>query len=97
MAGNGEACSHVAALLFTLSTACACGKSVLAQTAPTRGLPTHIKKVDVRPISAMDFASSTMKKRRLGADASANSEPKALAEPAAPTEDEWTRFFRNLG
>ncbi|KAH7931979.1 hypothetical protein HPB52_025070 [Rhipicephalus sanguineus] len=35
-------------------------------------LPTHIRKLDVRPsIAEMDFASSTMKKRRLGADASA--------------------------
>ncbi|XP_077527601.1 uncharacterized protein LOC144138970 [Haemaphysalis longicornis] len=91
MAGNGEACSHVAALLFYIEY----GVRVRQERSCTDGanswLPTHIKKVDVRPISAMDFASSTMKKRRLGADASANSEPKALAEPAAPTEDEWTR------
>lgn len=47
----------------------------------------------MRPISAMNFASSTMRKRRLGVDASATCEPKAFAEPAAPTEDEWMRFF----
>ncbi|XP_049267563.1 uncharacterized protein LOC125756701 [Rhipicephalus sanguineus] len=60
-------------------------------------LPTHIRKLDVRPsIAEMDFASSTMKKRRLGADASAAREPKSPCRASSthwrlwPCETEYT-------
>lgn len=96
MAGNGEACSHVAALLFYIEYGVRVQKERSCTDGANSWLPTHIKKVDVRPIAAIDFAQSTIKKRCLGDDVSATCEPKALAQPAAPTRDEWMCLFTAL-
>lgn len=65
IAGNGEACSHIAALMFYIE----CGMRIRAEQSCTdrenSWLPAHIKKLRVRPVAEMDFASAAMKKRRL--------------------------------
>lgn len=97
MAGNGDACSHVAALLFYVEYGVRVRQERSCTDSANSWLPRHIRKLDVRPsIAEMDFASSTMKKRRLGADASAAREPKSPCRASSthwrlwPCETEYT-------
>lgn len=98
MAGNGEACSHVAALLFYIEH----GQRLREERSCTDGvnqwLPPHIRKIEARPIAEMDFASSTMKKRRLDGDAfarcAANGPPRTPAPP--PSKEELKKFFDDM-
>ncbi|KAH7969089.1 hypothetical protein HPB52_014573 [Rhipicephalus sanguineus] len=63
MAGNGDACSHVAALLFYVEYGVCVRQERSCTDSANSWLPMHIRKLDVRPsIAEMDFASSTMKK-----------------------------------
>ncbi|XP_064487680.1 uncharacterized protein LOC135399876 [Ornithodoros turicata] len=95
MAGNGEACSHVAALLFYLE----CGHRARVERSCTDGdnswLPAHIRRIETRPVVEMDFASASMKKRRLDGDAASPCELKAVTRTRAPppTKQEWEKFF----
>ncbi|KAH7940247.1 hypothetical protein HPB52_022567 [Rhipicephalus sanguineus] len=62
MAGNGDACSHVAALLFYVEYGVRVRQERSCTDSANSWLPTHIRKLDVRPsIAEMYFASSTMK------------------------------------
>ncbi|XP_049518142.1 kinesin-like protein KIF11 [Dermacentor silvarum] len=56
-------------------------------------LPAHVRKIEAQPVAKMDFASATMKKRRL--DENIDPSPKLSARKPAPppTKDEWSAFF----
>ncbi|KAH7955507.1 hypothetical protein HPB52_001065 [Rhipicephalus sanguineus] len=63
MAGNGDACSDVAALLFYVEYGVCVRQERSCTDSANSWLPMHIRKLDVRPnIAEMDFTSSTMKK-----------------------------------
>ncbi|KAH7981941.1 hypothetical protein HPB52_001918 [Rhipicephalus sanguineus] len=95
MAGNDEACSHVAALLFYVEYGVRVRQERSCTDSTNSWLPTHIRKLDVRHIAKMYFALS-MKKRRLVADVSAAREPKSPCRASSthwrlwPCETEYT-------
>ena len=55
MAGLGEACSHVAAILFTLDANVQAIKSLSCTSVPCSWLPPTFKSVPFAPISKIDF------------------------------------------
>lgn len=65
MAGNGEACSHVAALLFYMQYVARARQDRSCTDTDNSWLPPHIRKIHARPVSEMDFASSAMKNASL--------------------------------
>ncbi|XP_077529384.1 uncharacterized protein LOC144141751 [Haemaphysalis longicornis] len=95
MAGIGEACSHVAALLFYLECVARARKDRSCTDGANLWLPPHLRKLPVRPIAEMDFSSATMKKRRLDSGSAAVSAPTVTSRPTAPaaTKAEWRTFF----
>lgn len=98
MAGNGEACSHVAALLFYMQYVARARQDRSCTDTDNSWLPPHIRKIHARPVSEMDFASSAMKKRQLEADMNTSSTVKLDTRQTAPapTEEEWTCFLSSL-
>ncbi|KAH9380838.1 hypothetical protein HPB48_008577 [Haemaphysalis longicornis] len=64
-----------------------CGMRIRAENSCTDGenswLPVHIKKLQVRPVAEMDFASAAMKKRRLD-DLGPSCSPQVLPRAPAP-------------
>ncbi|KAH6944504.1 hypothetical protein HPB50_003634 [Hyalomma asiaticum] len=98
MAGNGEACSHLAALLFYVEYGVRAREERSCTDGPNSWLPPLVKKLHTRPVAAMDLASSVMKKRRLDGEAKAVASQNLPPRPAAPapTEEEWKKFFDSL-
>lgn len=98
MAGNGEACSHLAALLFYVEYGVRAREERSCTDGPNSWLPPLVKKLRTRPVAAMDLASSVMKKRRLDGEAKAVASQNLPPRPAAPapTEEEWKEFFDSL-
>ena len=66
MAGLGEACSHVASLMFYIDAAVKIwdSKTVIQEKAYWM-LPSALDKVDYVPVSDMDFSLPSTKKRKL--------------------------------
>ncbi|CAN7940649.1 unnamed protein product, partial [Ixodes hexagonus] len=90
MAGNGEVCSHIAALLFYLEVGVRLRDEQSCTDGLSTWLPPHVRKLEALPISSLDFLSSTMKKRRL--DATSDTTPQQRHPPKhvpAPTKEEW--------
>ena len=56
MAGLGEACSHIAAILFTLEANVQARKSLLCTSMPCSWLPPSFKSVAFAAISDIDFS-----------------------------------------
>ncbi|CAN7939073.1 unnamed protein product [Ixodes hexagonus] len=67
MAGNGEVCSHIAALLFYLEVGVWLRDEQSRTDRLNSWLRPHVQKLEACPISSLDFSSSTVKKRRLDA------------------------------
>ena len=66
MAGLGEACSHVAAVLFYLETAARInGESTCTQQKCQWAIPAFQKDIPYVPIKDMDFTSAKAKKRKI--------------------------------
>ncbi|XP_037508471.2 uncharacterized protein LOC119384903 [Rhipicephalus sanguineus] len=77
MAGNGEACSHIAALLFYVDYGVRAREERSWTDGPNSWLPPSMRKLDVRPVAEMDLSSSAMKKRRIDAPTSTTCAPQA--------------------
>ena len=73
MAGLGESCSHVAALLFTVDTMVKVRDSTTVTQKPAYWKQPGFKEVAYARAHEMDFTSSQMKKKRLDHDSVANS------------------------
>ena len=66
MAGLGEACSHIASLMFYIEAAVRIRNSItVTEEKAYWMLPSAINKVEYAPVSNMDFASPSTKKKRL--------------------------------
>ncbi|KAH9379543.1 hypothetical protein HPB48_004256 [Haemaphysalis longicornis] len=95
MAGNGEACSHVAALLFYLEYGVRARVGDSCTDVANSWFPPHVRKIVARPVAEMDFSSSTMKKKILDGECRPKNTPNGRPKPAAPppTKAEWKVLF----
>lgn len=104
MAGLGEACTHVAALLFHLETAARInGAMSYTQQKCQWVIPTFQKKIPYLPVKEIDFTSPSTKKRRVdelssssASLISASSSQVRSLEIKPPNEKELDIFFGKL-
>ena len=100
MAGLGETCTRVTAVLFYLEALNRIeGEKTCTQGQCSWILPTSLKSVQYLPIKDIDFTSSRGKKRKLddtidGCDIS--EERHKLKEGTRPSYDEMASLFANL-
>ena len=96
MAGLGETCTHIAAVLFYLE---ALYRIEEVQTCTQQRcewiIPSSLKSVDYLPIKDIDFTSARSKKRKLD-DMIDISESTEEANDSKPTDSEMEQFFANL-
>ena len=95
MAGLGEACSHVAALLFTMEINTRLLNNTSCTSLACSWLPA-IQKVDYSPIAKSDFSSPKSKMKKLSScnsDHDLNLPPPKILKP---TEDELETLFKDL-
>lgn len=64
MAGLGEACSHIAALLFAAETYNRLNKDVSCTSQPCAWLPPNIRSVKYAPISDINFTAPPTKRKK---------------------------------
>ena len=83
MAGLGEACSHIAAILFTLDANVQARKSLSCTLVPCSWLPPTFKNVPFAPISEINFAEP---EKRLKAMAGTSSSSKCFVSSACEGE-----------
>ena len=104
MAGLGESCTHVAALLFAIEAAVRIReiKSVTAEKAYYM-LPSSLDKVKYSPVSEIDFDSPQSKKQRLdkqikvGGKVPVKHTNRQIAAVPAPSENDITIFYSMIG
>ncbi|KAK7893342.1 hypothetical protein WMY93_022494 [Mugilogobius chulae] len=107
MAGLGEVCSHVGALLFTVETVARIRDSMtVTQEKAYWLLPSGLKKIEYKPIRLMDFSSAKTKKKRLdeqvhshcASDHQEKTPPCRPAKVTTPemTDDELNAFFHQI-
>ena len=102
MAGLGEACSHIAAVLFYLEALARMqGTKTCTQEECQWIIPSYLKAVEYFPIKDIDFTSARGKKRKLddiidGKDEQQRNDPKVPERGKAPTESELELLFENL-
>ena len=99
MAGLGEVCTHIAAILFYVEAvyrfeeAKTCTQGLCAWNVPT------MKKIEYLPIKEIDFMSAKGKKRKLD-DALEGTVPEeddtTIKEGSRPTSDELALFYKNI-
>ena len=112
MAGLGEACSHVAALLFLLEANSQLKKNLACTSQPCYWLPPTFKNVQFSQICDIDFTSAVQKRRKIcGATDSSNSVVLPSSTPSSvslvshsdmpttsmkPSSSELEKFYRTL-
>ena len=102
MAGLGEACSHIAAILYLLET--------LSRMQETRTctqeecqwvIPSYLKTAEYLPIKEIDFTSARGKKRKLddmidGKETQQKADPKVVVTGKRSTESELALLYEGL-
>lgn len=84
MAGLGEACSHIAALLLTLDARTRFVEDTSCTSEPCKWMPPSMRDVTYKEIHAIDFTSPTLKRKRT----SASSElPRQVQKQKSPIEN----------
>ena len=104
MAGLGETCTHIAAVLFYLeATARIQGTSTTCtQEACQWNIPSYLKSVEYLPIKEIDFTSARGKKRKLDeaidhySDFANTTEVVSVGRGKMPSESEMDLLFENL-
>ena len=110
MAGLGEVCTHIAAVLFYLEAAYRIkGKETCTQTKCEWLLPSFLKKIEYKPVRHIDFTSTNSKKRKLDEmidSSSTSKQQQSDNHPATsteqkvytniPDEKEMSDFFESL-
>ena len=104
MAGLGETCSHIAAILFHLEAVVRIQgtKSTCTQEKCQWIIPSYLKNVEYLPIKNIDFTSAHGKKRKLdeaisfGDQDTATAPHQVKARAKEPTQSEMETLFANL-
>lgn len=96
MAGLGETCSHIAALLFYMQLRLEVEKAKSCTDVSNKWLPAHKRKVVPSPIAEMNFSSAQMRRRQLmsGISSTVQQVPRDKAPP--PTTEELNGLFDSL-
>ena len=99
MAGLGETCTHIAAILFYLEAAHRFVEvKTCTQGACEWNVPT-LKTVEYLPTKLIDFTSARGKKRKLDdmlEGCETQTDEVTVKQGSKPTDDEMALFFRNL-
>ena len=107
MAGLGEVCTHIAAILFYLETVTRIeGKHTCTQTECEWLIPSYYKSVEYKPVKDIDFTSARGKKRKLDEMLEKSPSPECgedseesipcLKHGCPPTDDDFELLFENL-
>ena len=101
MAGLGEACSHIAAILYYLEALARMeGMRTCTQEECQWIIPSYLKKVEYLPIKEINFTSAKGKKRKLDEMIDGNSNerplPKVAPQGKRSTETELALLFDEL-
>ncbi|CAC5403234.1 unnamed protein product [Mytilus coruscus] len=103
MAGIGEVCSHVGALLFAIEAAVKIRNSqTVTETKAYWMLPSAVNKVEYKSVQDIDFTSAKTKKRKLdqaiAEDSPVTSGPKQRKLPTVkePSTQDLNNFFSSL-
>lgn len=95
MAGLGEACSHVSAVLYYLEAAVRRRDGQACTDKENGWLPPYLSNVPPAKLSDIDFSSAAMKKRRLDG-ARKTTRKKAKAPIDKPSNEEWKAFLDEI-
>jgi len=106
MAGLGEACSHIAALLFAAQTNTELKGQFACTSLPCSWLPPSFRSVPFAEIAKIDFSSASQKRKRLmksdDADGSSTSDElqpqvkKRASLVSKPSDEDKHTFFEEL-
>ena len=104
MAGLGEACSHIAALLFAAQTNTELKTQYTCTSLPCSWLPPSFRSVPFAEIAEIDFSSASQKRKRLmkasEASSSGSDEPQQVKKRPSlvskPNDDDKLAFFDEL-
>lgn len=95
MAGLGEACSHIAAVLFYIEAVVRKRDEQSCTDRENAWMPPHVRTLKCVPISEMDFSSSKMKKRVLDGEESQRMRA-SDADVAEATSEEWLSMLTTM-
>lgn len=95
MAGLGEACSHIGAILFYIQVAVKHRDSLTCTDGENSWLPAYCKKLTCVPLSEVDFTSATTKKRRIDEGQASTTQVVRRPRPAPvrPSDEQWENFL----
>ena len=99
MAGLGEACSHIAAILFTLEANVQATKSLSCTSMPCSWLPPSFKSVPFAAISDIDFSDPERIMKAscsVTSNSTSNTATTTHLQKLAPTKSELDGFFKKL-
>ncbi len=102
MAGLGEVCTHVAAVLFFLETSARLrSKTTCTQEKCQWAIPTFQKNIPYAPVKDIDFTSAKGKKRKIDdalTDSTVSTSKKARMSPTVspPTDVALEHFYKTL-
>ena len=93
MAGLGEACSHIAALLFAVESRTRMMKETACTSVPCRWLSPSMQQVEYKRIVDIDFTAPATKHATTG---SAPARAEKVHRPSRPTQAEMDGFYSQL-
>ena len=96
MAGLGEACSHIAAILFTLDANVQARKSLSCTSVPCYWLPPTFKNVPFAPISDINFADPEKKLKAGISSINCSAYQGTSSTNITPSKSELDCFFKKL-
>ena len=98
MAGLGEACSHIGAVLFTLEANTRYKQSISCTSLPCSWLPPTFQSVEYAPIANIDFMTADEKPKRKKSKTATTSTPNCQEDLTSrtPSPEELDAFFNDL-
>lgn len=98
MAGLGEACSHIGAVLFYLEVVVKHRDARACTEKDNMWLPAYCNNLECVPISKVDFSSATAKKRRIDEAQLSHLQALRSPKPAAsrPDDQQWAQFLADV-
>uniref|UniRef100_A0A224Z122 Protein containing YqaJ domain n=1 Tax=Rhipicephalus zambeziensis TaxID=60191 RepID=A0A224Z122_9ACAR len=95
MAGLGEACSHIGAVLFYLEATASLRDSQACTDKKNQWLPPYMTNVPCAPICEIDFSSSSAKRQRLS-EAGKPSAKKTKTHVEGLSKEDWNSFLASV-